>query len=701
MHTGELRKRGIRLRLHDQPFQVLAMLLARPGVLVTREELQKSLWPSGTFVDFENGLNSAVNRLRDALGDSAENPKFIETVTRHGYRLIVPVECANGHVPPVEGQMTGLALPINQRWNRKLVLVAGVLAAVALIPTAAWRLSENPPSIRTSLKFSPVPLVTYGDGEQWLPAFSPDGSRVAYSWSTAGGWYLEVKQLGSETRLRLTKQAAKFPPGPAWSPDGRQIAYARADALDDRGIFITSAMGGTERRLRSLSPWRVPQRLLSWSPDGRWIVFADEAETTAQTKSKERGPNALYLISPDTLETRQLTAPVGNDFGDSAPAFSPDGSTIAFVHTTADSQDEICTIPAQGGAPRKLAVRGIWTNGLTWNADGKSLVFDRSIAGGFSLWTVSLAGGEAHPLDIPADRVSLLEPTLWRDRLAYESHQSMNSIGRIPLDGTRLDVPQTRFASTRQDRMGRISPRGDRIAFVSDRTGTDELWIADADGTNASQLTHLSTPLNDVAWSPEGKSLAVSATSGKVVLVEIESTGSRIIFQGSAFTDETASSIAFSSDGRFLYVLSEPGTGLQYSLLKVPIAGGDSIGIMDGLITAFAESPDGQTLFYSRAESASRRDTLAIWKRPVQGGAEQLVTPTSGIWGVSSQGLYLVTNHSTLDLYSFSGKGIRTIARLGEFGVSPPLSISPDGRWALLGYERHHSVEIDMVRDFN
>src|SRR5690349_19230863 len=86
--TGELRKYGIRLKLQDQPFHVLKMLLARPGELVTREEIRQTLWPSGTFVDFDNGLNAAVNRLREALADSAEHPQFIETLPRRGYRFI-------------------------------------------------------------------------------------------------------------------------------------------------------------------------------------------------------------------------------------------------------------------------------------------------------------------------------------------------------------------------------------------------------------------------------------------------------------------------------------------------------------------------------------------------------------------------------------------------------------------------------------
>src|SRR5438128_4004611 len=94
LRAGELRKRGLRIRLQQQPFQVLALLLERAGQVVGREELQKALWPADTFVDFDHGLNKAINKIRDALGDSAESPRFVETVARRGYRFIADVKVA-------------------------------------------------------------------------------------------------------------------------------------------------------------------------------------------------------------------------------------------------------------------------------------------------------------------------------------------------------------------------------------------------------------------------------------------------------------------------------------------------------------------------------------------------------------------------------------------------------------------------------
>src|SRR4051812_19487436 len=120
LRTGELRKHGIRLRLQEQPFQVLAMLLLNPGELVTREQLQKRLWSGDTFVDFDHGLNTAINKLREVLSDSSATPKYIETLPRRGYRFLATVEFANGTSPSLEvppppnasaSSETGITLP--------------------------------------------------------------------------------------------------------------------------------------------------------------------------------------------------------------------------------------------------------------------------------------------------------------------------------------------------------------------------------------------------------------------------------------------------------------------------------------------------------------------------------------------------------------------------------------------------------------
>src|SRR6202158_4484157 len=123
LRSGELRKQGVRVKLQEQPFHVLTVLLQRRGEVVTREELRNQNWPADTFVDFDNSLNTAINKLREALGDSADSPRFIETLPRRGYRFIAPVNGADG---AARGAATGVSTAARTR-SRKMV---GTLAIV-------------------------------------------------------------------------------------------------------------------------------------------------------------------------------------------------------------------------------------------------------------------------------------------------------------------------------------------------------------------------------------------------------------------------------------------------------------------------------------------------------------------------------------------------------------------------------------------
>src|SRR5271168_724108 len=151
LRSGELYKHGIRMKLQDQPFQILALLLERPGDVITREELRQKLWPADTFVDFDTGLNSAIKKLRDVLSDSADEPRYIETLPRRGYRFIAPVE--NGAAPvsaPVELRVVpvpNLRKPRQPWYQRRLVVAAGIATLLVVAALVTWRVFFARPAL--------------------------------------------------------------------------------------------------------------------------------------------------------------------------------------------------------------------------------------------------------------------------------------------------------------------------------------------------------------------------------------------------------------------------------------------------------------------------------------------------------------------------------------------------------------------------
>jgi DNA-binding winged helix-turn-helix (wHTH) protein len=233
--SGELFCDGRKLLLQEQPFQVLRILLERPGQLVTREELRNQLWSADTFVDFDHGLNKAVAKLREALAQADGESPLIETLPRRGYRLIAPVEWVNGIAPAesVNGNhsaapkslptvsQSGLSQKTGESWisrapGRVILFSLAVIALLGLGSTLyIFRRSAVRPSMTTS------PLTTF-PGAETQPAFSSDGKQVSFIWdgNSSNRTDVYMKRIGTERPLQLT-QSSGFVCCDVWSPDDR------------------------------------------------------------------------------------------------------------------------------------------------------------------------------------------------------------------------------------------------------------------------------------------------------------------------------------------------------------------------------------------------------------------------------------------------------------------------------------------------
>lgn len=196
-HTGELRKHGIRIRLQTKPFQILLALLETPGEFVTREDLQRRLWPSDTFVDFESGLNTAANRLRLSLGDSADSPRYIETLPRSGYRFIAPVEEIEPNTAPETPPGPEQAAPPTPTRDLKPWLVGLAAACAVLLIALGVEFGRNRSTPEPVLK-----QITFRRGTVFSARFAPDGESVIYSakWSTGTRQIYMASPVSPESR---------------------------------------------------------------------------------------------------------------------------------------------------------------------------------------------------------------------------------------------------------------------------------------------------------------------------------------------------------------------------------------------------------------------------------------------------------------------------------------------------------------------
>jgi len=289
LRTGELRSNGHRIILQEKPCQLLVALLERPGEMVTREELIKRLWSAGTFVDFNLGLNKAVNRLREVLDDSADDPRFIETLPKRGYRFVAPVR-PNGAkqaelllAPALEiegtkqdterslaaigidGAQIASSSPEVARGNSSWRHVAVALIALAAALGGGYVLRSRVSHSRTPNleKFQVTKLTDSGKVE--LATISADGRYVGYAVRERTGLGIWLRQVATHSDVQILPADAVAFDGLSFSPDGDHIYYVRADSNDPgfKYLYVMPALGGSSRLL--IKDIDSP---VSFSPDG-------------------------------------------------------------------------------------------------------------------------------------------------------------------------------------------------------------------------------------------------------------------------------------------------------------------------------------------------------------------------------------------------------------------------------------------------
>jgi Tol biopolymer transport system component/DNA-binding winged helix-turn-helix (wHTH) protein len=736
LHTHELWKFGTRLKLVGQPFEILVVLLSKPGELVTREELRTRLWPGDTFVDFNHGLNAAVNKLREALSDSAENPRYVETLPRRGYRFIATVEWAGAKLVVPEAPSPKLETPIPVETPRaprtelpspaavpsnagtpsrsallQYLLGAGVLFTLFLAAALLFRTSSYGAGSPTrSFVEHTRPLLAISDTA--TPAFSPDGNSVAFfrEHSQPGESGIYVTTVGSEQLLQLTdNDDDRYP---VWSPDGRWIAFSRFShqtyaihivAADGGGeqkrkaeqnvtaasaVFKLTSSGTAERELQTGGV--VPSHgELDWSPDGKFIAFA--------------GKSGIYLLSLEDSTVRRLTEPppTVEDWG---PSFSPDGQKVMFVRTREiGAPDEIRATPISGGEGVHLfSERGRIGSAPQWSFDGRSVIFSSNRNGHPALWRVSLDAPDS-AVEIREAGSPAWDPAVSRRgyRLVYERLLRSVSIWQMNLSGTddkRAYLTVSSTSDTDQGPGPQFSPDGKRLAYMSDRSGTMEIWISNSDGSNGFQLSAVGgagTP----RWSPDSLSVAFDATTpngSKIVTMNLHG-GAPLILTPDAFHSVCPS---WSHDGKWVYFAS-PRSG-EWQVWKVPAGGGSPVQVTQHGGHAALESPDGEYVYYAKTQMAEPE----IWRVPVNGGPEAplpLVHPgTWASWQIVDDGILFVGpslgHQAVLSFYDFARQRTTTVTVLNR--VPFWLGATPDGRTVAFDQPGQEQAQAMLVENF-
>ena len=711
-----LYRNGEVVMLPPKEFDLLLLLVQNPGQVMNRESLIKALWPN-TVVE-EANLNVHISALRKALAESPGEQHFIETLPRLGYRFIAPVTEVDGTA--VVSSISSHALAENGvgvsnqnavtavnnhaaadwRSGRRWAAIPLWLLAIGLLGLPAFLYFKPVRSTGAGAPINVVPLTTY-PGRESQPAFSPDGNQIAFVWSGAkdDNTDVYVRLVDGGNWVRLTDD-----PGddvnPVWSPDGRTIAFYRSSP-DGDGIFLVPALGGAERKLTGVWANRFgfgSHTWIHWSPDGKWLVVSD--------KTSAEEPFSLFLLSPETGEKRRVTSPPASVVGDCSPAFSPDGQRVAFVRVISALVGEIYLVSVNGGEPKRLTFDGAGVSNLAWTPNGREIVFASRLGGKNRLYRIPVEGGGAEWLAATGSEAQY--PAFSRDgsRLAWRQNTSDEDIFRLALKSGSESIPPVAslIVSTALEASPRYSPDGKRIAFVSNRSGSDEIWVCGGDGENPIRLTSFRGPLaGSPSWSPDGKQIVFDCRpEGNADIYVVNAEGG----QPRRLTTDPAEDIvpSWSRDGRWIYFTSNRSGRLQ--IWRMPAGGGEAAQMTRQGGFEPMESPDSRWLYFTQDRGSS-----SIWRIPTAGGAE---TPLfdfhqknySRGWTVTSEGVYFAVassnTQSTIKFFSLSTGAEKTIAEIDRVFPSSVsgLSVSPDGRWLLLPLFARRGSDLMMIENF-
>ncbi|MGA9393449.1 MAG: winged helix-turn-helix domain-containing protein [Candidatus Sulfotelmatobacter sp.] len=612
--TRELWTDDRKISLQEQPFQILVALLERPGQLVTRDELTKKLWPNGTFVDFGHSLNTAVNRLRAVFGDSAERPRFIESLPRRGYRFIAPVtsngsgktgtaaepQATSGQVyecssvsegtPPSESIAQLQGPNTRKTWYLRAPVIALILIAAAAIgyDSYEWKSRASGPNF-DRLRFTK--LTNSGKAED--VAISPDGSYVVYSQRDHNGVGLWLHHIatGSEAQI-LSSEDVDFR-GLTFSPDGNSVYFVRTrkEIGSFKDLYAMPVLGGHARLLT-----RNIDSPVSFSPDGRQFVYTEGF-----------GPpygNQLRIANSDGSQNRVLATVEGTSPNFHAgPAWSPDGRTIVVsLMLRGDRSGYVLdAVSLSDGSMREVFSHAGVIGRPLWLPDNETVLTELDSSTGMGqLWTIPIRGGK--------EKRVTNDLANWGLRIDTTRDSHTVSGIQWSVAANLWSAPVTNLSKSRQITDGElpmtaaVARRDGKILAVS---GNNDLWVVNSDGTGSAPFSSLREIASPVVCGDFV--VAASYTSG----VDPDQAGS-----GSVKATKLASGrmiVQHSYQSGPVNIMRVDGDGLNPSKLA------------GGFLYSPTCSPDGKSVFYISMGAPQR-----IMRVPVEGGDSQIVGDVPG-----------------------------------------------------------------------
>ncbi len=650
----EVRTAGARraVRITPKSMAVLRVLIEHRGEVVPREVLFARVWPD-TWPS-NDVLTQAITQLRKALGEQRGETRYIETISKTGYRLLASVDIvsskarttvqyqvmvpdvaacapspgmhASGDVDEAAAEPV-LPLPAAVGWRRwlpemrpsawiaglGLLMLASVLFAVG---TGGWTSGAGrAKGIEGVIRAPQLPfrLLTSAPGFEGEAALSPDASQVAYiavpEHGMESGSRIMVQTTGqSQPRLLAAAPDGAWDRLPAWSPNGREIAFVRHLPNGQCRIMGISANGGSARELLVCDGVHDPS--FDWTPDSRSLIVS------SRTSPVSTAGLQVYDIAAGSWHPIPYGSHARDD--DHTPRYSPDGQWIAFLRNA--PLGDIWRIPAAGGTPQRLTTQNADLRGLSWTPDSRGIVFGRRVDGQSRLYHLAVDTGVIRDLGVWDAK----SPSVARGRgvLAFTQRRPQFGIYRLDLfpgggDVTDGQKAEHVFASSGRDTLPSISPDGSQILFASDRSGDFGLWWAELDDEASQRRIEGIHPdsRQQANWSQDGRRALVSGVDegGYSGLYEIQPRAGSVTRLTLPLPDQSLRSASYVPGSRRLLVLASGEDGRQQlHMLEPQGSGWRVLKTLEDVTSLKVDARHGRVFFTQTGEDGLWESGLAL-----------------------------------------------------------------------------------------
>ena len=586
---------------------VLLTLVAHANKLVSREALLEWVWPD--TLPGDDVVTQAITQLRRALGDDREQPRYIETIAKQGYRLLAPVEwlleqADEAAVEPADDAPAGArtetpaAPPHSSPRIRWVWALVSALALVAVVATVAYRRGRSDAApvapVQAGQPIALQRIASSPQREEW-PSLSPDASQVAYVLNRED---LQAAQLVVQTAAAvppkpLTEMVeGRWDAFPAWSPNGREIAFMRATAKSCE-LMMIPATGGAPRELGDCIDDSMP---VSWFPDGKSLISSGSPGANG---AKGAG-SALYRMAIDDGRWQPIAYErIGEDI-DVRPVVSPDGRWIAFQRNL--SLGDVWRIPVAGGKPQRLTTLRTNFNGVAWTRDSRSIVFSRYRSDGVVLGKLTVDTGAL--VEYRDNGGGMSAPSIGAngDTVAFVIEEAQSQLRSLRVaDGEQAFArAKILYPSSRSDIQPAVSPDGRQMVFVSDRDGENRLWWAEMGKPDSLRPIEGMNPMPrfPVVWHADStRALAIGdSIDGRKTAYEIEPRLGRI--RRLEVPDPVPVYVAYHPDPERMLVVAEREQGrLAMMLYDSSARPWRAIAQIDDAVFGFADPSEPRIVF--------------------------------------------------------------------------------------------------------